>query len=262
MNDKIMYIVDEAIKKWSQSKKAYIRISTYIQEIEEFRKLTGVHRVERILEIGSGSGWFLITAIAFGFAQFGLGVDPAISKEGTDIDEIQMTRSIIEKLNLKQQVRFYVCTFEDFLREASYQIIKHEKYDLLVFRNVLHHIYPRSKEHLKEQEIVSKCIEDLHFALSLLNNSGYLYVVEATRPSKFYALLYNFYRTIRRAPMIDWISKRTPSEWMQIFEKSGFKGIGITKLPIHHPFLNTLRNCNVNKILSHQFLIVARVIKV
>lgn len=132
-----------------------------------------------MLEIGSGSGWFLTTAVALGFAEAGLGVDPAISEEGTHIDEIRATESAIKRLNLGERMHFRVCTFEAFLGEA---LPKGAKDDLLVFRNVLHHLYPRSKQNPTEHELVNKCIEVLRSALGLLNDPGYLYVMEATRP--------------------------------------------------------------------------------
>ncbi|MEM1518496.1 MAG: class I SAM-dependent methyltransferase, partial [Nitrososphaerota archaeon] len=119
-----------------------------------------------MLEIDSGSGWFLATAVALGFAEEGVGVDPAISDDGTSIDEIRTTESAIKRLGLNDRVHFRICTFEDFLRTA---LPKSEKYDLLVFRNTLHHLYPRSKQSPLERELLDKCIKDLRSALGLLN---------------------------------------------------------------------------------------------
>jgi len=252
-------IIENAIKEWAQSKKAFISLYTYAWEIEEWRKLTGVHQVKRMLEIGSGSGWFLATAVALGFAEEGVGVDPAISEDGTSIDEIRTTESVIKRLGLSDRVHFRICTFEDFLRTA---LPKDEKYDLLVFRNTLHHLYPRSKQSPVERELLDKCIEDLRSALGLLNAPGYLYIMEMTRPSKLYAVTYNLYRTWRGVPTINWDSKRTPFEWRLILKKAGFMWIGVTRLPAHYPLLLNIPGGHIlAKLLSCQFLAAACALK-
>lgn len=259
MNEEMIRMLGEMIKEWAQTKKAFISLSAYTQEIEEWRKLTGVHRVRRMLEIGSGSGWFLATSVALGFAEEGIGVDPAISEDGTSIDEIRTTESAVKRLGLGERVHFHICTFEDFLRTA---LPKSEKYDLLVFRNTLHHLYPKSKQDSVERELVGRCIEDLHSALGLLNAPGYLYIVEMTRPSKLYMMIYNSYRAWRGAPPIDWDSKRTPFEWRLILEEAGFVWSGITQLPVHHPLLSNIPSSHMlAKLLSRQFLIAARALR-
>ncbi len=136
-NDQMMRVLGQFIKEWAQAKKAFISVSTYVREIEEWRKLTGVHQVRRMLEIGSGSGWFLTVAVALGFAEEGVGVDPAFSEEGTHIDEVRTTESVISRLDLSDRVHFRICTLADFLPKALFE---GERYDLLVFRNTLHHI--------------------------------------------------------------------------------------------------------------------------
>jgi len=251
-----MSILYETIKKWSCTKKSFTSFSTYVHEIEEWKQLVGIHQVKRILEVGSGAGWFLVTAVALGFAQEGIGVDPAFSEDGTTIKEIRETKSIVEKLNLGKKVHFHVCTFDIFLKDA---LSKTEKYDLLVFRNALHHIYPRVKKQFNEQEQISKCIRDLHSAISLLNEPGYLYIVETTRPSKFYAIAYNLYRASRGAPKIDWESKRTLSEWTWIVEEAGFNLIGVRRLRVHHPLFSRIPI--FARFLSSQFLLAAIVEK-
>jgi len=174
-NDQIMRVLGEVIKEWAQEKKAFITLSTYIREIEGWRKLTGASQVRRMLEIGSGAGWFLVTAVALGFAQEGAGVYPAFSEDGTAIEEIRNTETVIHKLNLGKRVCFRICTFTAFLENA---FSKTEKFDLIVFRNTLHHVYPHSKETQINQERVSKCIKDLHSTSNLLSDSGYIYAME------------------------------------------------------------------------------------
>jgi len=205
--------------------------------------------------MGSGSRWFLTTAVAPGFAEEGLGVDPAVSDEWMHIDEIRTTGSAIVRLNPSERVHFRVCTFEAFLGEA---FPKGARYDLLVFRDVLHHV-PRSKESSKEHELVNNRIEDLRSALSLLNNPGYLYVVEPTRPSKLYAEGHNFYRTLRGAPTVDWDSKRAPFELMLIFESAGLEVTGMTRLSAHHSLIPG--GHMLAKIMASQFLLAARMLK-
>jgi len=251
-HDQMMCILGEAIKEWTQAKKAFISLATYIREIEEWRKLTGVSQVRRMLEIGSGAGWFLVTAVALGFAQEGIGVDPAFSEDGTAIEEIRKTETVIHKLNLSKRVCFRICTFTAFLENAY---SKTEKFDLIVFRNTLHHLYPRSKETQTDQERVSECIKDLHSTINLLSDPGYIYVMETIRPSNVYATMYNLYRSFRGAPAIDWESKRSLSEWTWILKEAGFKLIGTTRLGVPHPLFS--RAPVGAKLLSSSFLIAA-----
>jgi hypothetical protein len=133
--------------------------------------------------------------------------------------------------------------------------LKPKKFDLLVFRNTLHHIYPYVKRQLDEQEQISKCIRDLRSTISLLNEPGYLYIVEATRPSRLYEVAYNLYRAFRGAPTINWESKRTLSEWIWIIEEAGFNLIGSSRLRVPHLLFSRIPI--FAKFLSSQFLISA-----
>ncbi len=47
-------------------------------------------------------------------------------------------------------------------------------------------------------------------------------------------------------------------EWMRILERAGYECIGMTWLPAHHPILVMK---SLGRLLSHQFLIAARVLK-
>ncbi|MEM1518495.1 MAG: hypothetical protein QW789_05190 [Nitrososphaerota archaeon] len=46
MSEQVIHMLNEMIKEWAQAKKAFISLSTYVWEIEEWGKLTGVHQVK------------------------------------------------------------------------------------------------------------------------------------------------------------------------------------------------------------------------
>lgn len=250
MNSFKLQEINESVKRWASRKGAFITLESYAHEIATWSKIAGVSRVRRVLEIGSGSGWFLVTAVALGFAVEATGVDPAIPEAGTNVEEISDTEEIIQRLGLSDRVRLCRGTFQDILAERE-----HEKYDLLVFRNTLHHIYPRLNTGGQDQH-AKQCIDDLRSARRLLKPSGYIYVMEASR-NLVIGALYNVLRTLRGARPIAWTTKRTAQEWQWILEKAGFEILGLRRLPLH-PICGIPGVTVLSKVLSLSFVLAGR----
>ncbi|HEC35635.1 MAG TPA: methyltransferase domain-containing protein [Anaerolineae bacterium] len=251
MNEIAVDRIDRAIKQWARRKRALISLSCYAREIEMWGRTAGVRKVRRLLEIGSGSGWFLVAAVVFGFAGEATGIDPAIPEAGTQAEDIANTESVIQEVGLSDRVHLRSGTFQNILRGSQ------EPYDLLVFRNVLHHIYPKSGGGT-EDKYASRCVDDLSSARGLFTTAGYVYVVEVDPGSWLWRATYNLLRTLRGAPTIDWKTKRTAQEWKRIFEKAGFQSLGLARLPLHHPLLAAPGVEGLARVLSQSFLLAGR----
>ena len=253
MNDFVRYEVSEAIRQWASWKRSYVSFESYAQEIEIWKKISGVCRVHRLLEIGSGAGWFLLTAVVVGFSEEAVGLDPAVPEAGTTAEEISETESLLRRVKINDRVRLRRGTFQGVLRESA-----QDEYDLLVFRNALHHIYPRFSNR-KSDKYTSKCINDLTSLRRLLKFPGHIYVSEVSPTFCLFGTIHNLLRTLRGAPTINWASKRTSHQWKEILEKAGFECVGLTHLPLHLPWLATHRIAGLTRALSHSFLLAGRV---
>ncbi len=77
MSNEMKQTAREAIDSWAASKHAHLTLETYQAEITQWSRLTGIDRVSSVLEIGCGSGLFLLSCLALGFAQRAVGIDPA-----------------------------------------------------------------------------------------------------------------------------------------------------------------------------------------
>jgi len=253
MHNQILRELNSAIKQWASRKRSYVSLSSYVREIEIWRRITGVHKVERLLEIGSGSGWFLVTAVVVDFADEGVGIDPAIPEAGTKVEEILETETLIHRMKLDDRVSFHKETFKEFLAESC-----QKPYDLIVFRNALHHIYPK-KPFGKEDWNANFCIKDLTIARNLLNPGGYIYIVEACPGTWVVRMLYNLARALRGSSTIDWLTKRTKKQWIDILEKAGFECIGQAYLPFSLPFTGKFDIGKLTRVLSQSILLAGQV---
>ena len=218
--------VEKAIMDWSAEKRANISLASYRLEIDTWRKLTGIDRVSRIIEIGCGSGLFLVAAIATGFAEAGLGIDPEIGAHGTDEGENAHAIALRDSLNLGDQIEFRQVTMESLLTEGN-----GEHFDLVVFRNSLHHIHERPHDEKDRGPADQQCLKDLATARGLLKEPGFIHIMDASRPPQIYGALYNIYRRAARKGRLDWSGKRTSKEWMAILSSAGFRHIGSESLP-------------------------------
>ncbi len=243
--------ISTTIRMWAREKKANVSLACYSAEIELWRKLTGKKRVRSILEVGCGSGLFLLCAIATHFAERGEGVDPAIGEDGTEIQEMEATLALIDRLKLSDRVLLRRRHFEEMLRGDN-----EERFELVIFRNSLHHIYPRDTEAPAELDRLQKCVQGLSAVKELLTEDGYLYVVEASSPNRLHGMLYNAYRKTKGSGPIDWKSKRRKEEWEKILAGAGWTEIHTSVLPINK-WINRPAGKLVREYLSPSFLISA-----
>ncbi len=242
----------EVVRSWALSKKANLSLASYEREIEALKTLTGLEHTPNLLEIGSGSGLFLVSAITLGFADTGIGFDPGNADDGTSLEDIRQTQGAVSDLGLTDSVRFEQKTFSEILASEPT-----ERYSMIIFRNSLHHIYERQADRAADKAITDRCVQDLTSLQRFLADDGVLCVLEATRPSPAIAKIVNAYRGSKGAGPIQWDDKRTKPEWIDLLRASGFKNTVSANRPynkwIGNPIVRT-----IGTRFSPQFLVAAR----
>lgn len=232
------------IDAWSVSKKTNISYESFVYEIATIQRLIGKETVDQAVEIGSGSGLFLLTAVALGFIERATGVEPSFEKDGTSSDEVDKTKEYISKLDLSERIAFTADTFETFCKTQSSSY-----FDMILFRQTLHHIFD------KEVESNQACIASLASLRSQLSDNGHIVILEASERSHLHKSLYSIYRSMRGIGQIKWPDKRSTTEWVELLKEAGYKSIQIEKMPINLfssvSVLNPLR-----RLLSCTFVIV------
>jgi hypothetical protein len=242
----------EVVRSWAVSKKANLSLTSYEREIDGIKALAKLQHTPNLLEIGSGSGLFMVSAVTLGFADHGLGFDPGNADDGTSLQDIQNTQAAVTDLGLADTVRFEQKTFSEVLAGEPT-----ERYSMIIFRNSLHHIYERQTDHAADKATTDRCIQDLTSLQRFLTDDGVLCVLEATRPPSILGKIFNRYRTSKGSGPIQWDDKRTKAEWINLFQAAGFKNT----VSANRPFNKWIGNPIVRTIgtrVSPQFLVAAR----
>ena len=131
--------VERTIMNWSAENRANISLKSYTLEIDTWRKLMGIPCVSSMVEIGCGSGLFLVLAIAYGFAESGLGIDPNMEAHLAVQGENACALELRDELQLTDQIEFRKVSMKDLMNKSH-----GDQFNLLVFRKSLHHIHERS----------------------------------------------------------------------------------------------------------------------
>ena len=243
--------VARAVSDWSRSRRADLSLRAYAGELARHARMAGVESFGQVLEVGCGSGLFLLSAVALGYADSALGVDPAIASNGTRRDELEATRRMAEKLGLADRLEFRFETFEQLLGGEPAG-----RYDALVFRNCLHHIYPCRADPAADRAEADRCAADLGEARRLLREGGRLLILEGAARGALHGALYNRGRRLKGSPPIRWAEKRTREQWMSILGRAGYRDARSETLPITR-LSATVPGCLVGRMLSASFLITA-----
>ena len=201
---------------------------------------------------GTGSGLLLVSAIALGFADSVVGIDPAIEEHGTKPEDMKRTEEIVAALNLRDRVSFRHETFREMLHEPA-----GEGYELLVFRNSLHHLYERQPCEDAETLALESFRDDLTAALTLMKDTRYIYIMEASRPNPVYGRVFDWYRRATGRANIDWGSKRTRKEWEGLLRAVGYRNVKSTSLAVNK-WVNHPIGRYIGRHISVSFLITGK----
>jgi len=235
--------LEQHIEKWSKSKGANVSLDSFRYEFEQFKEIVGKQKFPRVLEIGSGSGLFLTYLLVSSHSDQCVGIDPVYEKDGTKKNEVHKTREIIEEMNIKNKIDLRFQTFQGFLKSGE------DKYDLIIFRDSLHHIYPKEGKDSKKESI-----RNLSRVKSFLKDNGHIYILEESRPHFLYRLGHDLHRLLRGNDKMDWKDKRTKGEWKNILKEAGFQEISIETVPVNL-FSLYKKSPKLGKLISTSFLI-------
>ena len=247
MNTSDRGVLEQHIEEWARARKSNISLRTFAWEIDAIRTATGVGRFRNVLEIGCGSGLFLVTCVALGLADRGSGIDPA---HGSAQSELVEGQTLAEKLALDIKL-------ENQSMEGLLSTDGPRNYDLVVFRGSLHHIYDRALTGTADEGVVARCIEDLaRVRKRFLETGGHMWIAELTRPGAVYSFLYTIYQRAKGQGRFDWDAKRTANEWTEILVAAGMENILATRQPVNK-FIGTPLENSLGMALSNVALIAA-----
>lgn len=207
------------VRRWASEKNSYRTFDLFRNELAVWASLTGEDAVSSACEIGCGSGVFLTTAYITGLIQDrATGLDAVKESEGTSLSELERTREFIVELGLDHDLHIEYGVFPDDMPDGEF--------DLLIFRNVLHHIYE------SDDDTTKRCIRDLGAVRDSISPGGHIYLLEPTVPWYPKRALVNLFRTrIQNRSRMDWNEKRTPSAWVRILEAAGYSEPKVASVP-------------------------------
>ena len=97
------------------------------------------HKRGRALYVGVGHGHDALLALTDGLCNAVVGVDPYLGEHGNDTEDYDDLLSTIETLGLGARFTVARQTIQDYLATAA------ERFDCIIFNDVLHHIYVTAK---------------------------------------------------------------------------------------------------------------------
>jgi hypothetical protein len=241
----------EIIEQLSIIKNTNITAKSLIFEIELWKNLIGRRTISHILEIGCGNGLFLLAAVITGFANSATGVDPCIKEDGTDSLDFKAMVNLIKDLNLESKISLIPQTFDELICKKVTMTGIHQ---IILFRNSLHHIYPKTNKSM-DSEFISK-LNDVIIQI-MESKEKYVCVRETYYQKNFYRKIYNIYRKLRRRGPIDWKSKRDIDEWKNLLKAAGCSMQKSVRIPTNQ-FINFHIPNSLASILSPGFLICTK----
>lgn len=205
---------------------------------------------KKVLDIGCGSGEFLIICNLIMDPLYSVGLDPSEGK-GSNKNVIKIFKENIRKLDLISKIDIIKKDIWDF------EITENFEFDIVSTNFSLHHIIPTSRNLLKNRD------NRRHYKLfskifNLLEDDGTFIIKECSNShlSKHWQL----YGKIIGNENINWKTKHNPTEYMEILEKCGFKNISVTyKLSHRFPKLKVcLANRFARFFLDSTYFIIAK----
>lgn len=235
----------QLVDEWANGKNSFRSMEALQTELHHWSELTGKNSVGSACEVGCGSGVFLAAAYAAGWIEdSAVGIDALIESAGTPASELHDTQEFLEITGMDDSVSLKHGVFPDEMPQGAF--------DLLIFRNVLHHIY-KSNEGTRED-----CIEELRAAQDSITDEGYIYIVEPTIPIWPKRVAIDLFRTkVQNTGMLAWEEKRTMKEWVEVLEAAGYEDIRTATLPTGM-FLDNKALSILDQVISFEHLITAR----
>ena len=217
-------------------------------EINELKKYLSF-KYKKILDIGCGTGKFLIFCALYEKPQLCVGLDPATGR-GSNEKVIQIFKDNIKRLNTRN-INIIKKSIWDFET-------KNLKYDIITANFSLHHIIPTSKNLLRDVSYKKKHRELFFKIFNILEEDGIFIIKEV---SKYHLSRYwQFYSKMIGNSNINWRTKHNSKEYIRILKDCGFQIIyKYYKVPyIFNKFRGCLSNQFASFFFDNTYFIIAR----
>lgn len=236
----------EYLKKdfFFKTNKEFNQYLSFYFEIEKFAKIKN----KNLLDIGCADGKFLILCKLIGKANSCWGIDPAEGK-GSNKNVLEVFQKRVYTLNLKN---FYVIK-DDILTHN----FKNQKFDIITALYSIHHVILTDKGLTKDEDIKIKCIKLFKKINNLLNQPGIFIIHELSNNN--IKIIRNWIRkiTLKRKDKVDYKTKHSPKEYMNLLKNSGFEVIFVRYVPLFKKFKFLFSNPIVAFLLNSSYLIIS-----
>ncbi len=203
----------EVISEKADERDLTISYDKLIYNIETW--IDGVENRGRVLDIGCGGGFALCLLCARYEFDYGIGVDPYIPEDGNDEEDYKALINLITDMGFRDRIEIFRSPIKIFFENH----FEESNFDLVLMRDVLHHIFPSEKPLYKNFNMSEDCEKLLVNVRKRLHNKGTLLIEEVARTGLRQILL--------KSKNVSYYNKQNISEWKKVLDAAGFKKIEV-----------------------------------
>ncbi len=169
----------------------------------------------RALYVGIGHGHDALLALTDHLVGAIVGVDPYVGEHGNDENDYDELRATIANLGLNDRFNVIQSTIQDYLPKKA------EKFDCIIFNDVLHHIYVTSKS-LRRDDCFAQAVQLFQHLSSVTVDDGSLVIADVER----HGLRPVFTKIGLLKGDVDYSTKQAREEWAAAAVEGGWRQIG------------------------------------
>jgi SAM-dependent methyltransferase len=209
MIEKISYLED-AIKRRAIRRKLTVDLEK-MAYVDQWIFSHTKSRCRNALYVGVGHGHDALYALLEGNVDRVVGVDPYVESDGSDEQDYDELKELIERYDLHDRFKVYKTTIQDYLVHSE------EMFDHVFFIDVLHHIFT-TKSRLGKSKYFAQAIELFRAIWKRTDHGGRLIAVEVER----YGLRQLLVRMGFVEGFIDYSTKQPWYEWTAAMTRANF----------------------------------------
>lgn len=199
-------------------------LNGYEKEITLLNKIVSF-KDKKVLDIGCGTGKFLILSSLILNPKICVGIDSAEGRGGKEnILKIFLENIKLLGINNIQIIKKDIFKYGNESEGPENKPLE-EKFDIITCNFSLHHIINTTKNLLEDKKAKARILRLFRKISGLLKEGGEIFIKEV---SKYNLSKYlKFYGKLSNLDNIDWNSKHQPYEYAKILEMAGFKDIRV-----------------------------------